>query len=79
MWRAIYQENCFGLSEAALEAARDGKGITRAQPLIGFSQLSEGWGTEMVRSGLVNDDLCEEKKLYYRVISGELRFRRTPN
>lgn len=34
----------------------------------GFSKLSEGWGTEMVKSS--SAETCEEKKLYYRVISG---------
>jgi hypothetical protein len=35
----------------------------------GYSKLSEGWGTEMVKSG--SDEMCEEKKVYYRVVSGE--------
>lgn len=62
VWRAIYEENCFGLSESAIEAARSGKippGRSLAQPL-GLSPLKQ---TEMI-------DLCEEKKLYYRLISG---------
>ncbi len=37
---------------------------------FGFSKLSEGWGTEM-KFGKREDELCEEKKVYYRVISGE--------
>ena len=55
VWRAIYEENCFGLSEAGAAAAP-----------IGFSKLSEGWGTEMVKQ----DEECEEKRVYYRIISG---------
>lgn len=34
---------------------------------VGLSKLHEGLGTEMISEG----DLCEEKKLYYRVVSGE--------
>lgn len=66
VWRAIYEENCFGLSEAALEAARSGKippGRSLAQPM-GLSAMQR---TDMIQEG----DLCEEKKLYYRLISGE--------
>ena len=61
VWRAIYEENCFGLSEASLSAG------TQPTPK-GLSSLSEGWGTEMVSS---DEGMCEEKKVYYRVISGE--------
>lgn len=38
------------------------------QAAWGFSKLSEGWGTEMVKTQ--EEDTCEEKRLYYRVISG---------
>lgn len=41
---------------------------------IGFSKLSEGWGTEMIKGAgrdSVRDDVCEEKRVYYRVISGQ--------
>ncbi|WWC65901.1 uncharacterized protein I303_108523 [Kwoniella dejecticola CBS 10117] len=104
VWRAIYEENCFGLSEASLSeyskstssnalspsgglggskkkeitnAVLGAGGISRSSgqgevPGWGFSKLSEGWGTEMVKSNLggADDGLCEEKKVYYRVISG---------
>jgi hypothetical protein len=88
VWRAIYEENCFGLSEAALSesSARGTSGRPKAGTLgsvltgavgmgqsgagVGFSKLSEGWGTEMVK-GSRDAELCEEKKVYYRVISGE--------
>ncbi|KAK4686050.1 hypothetical protein P7C73_g4084, partial [Tremellales sp. Uapishka_1] len=83
VWRAIYEENCFGLSEAAVEASSGNSvaasavvgagGISQPNPTggaggFGFSKLSEGWGTEMIKS--VEDAMCEEKKVYYRVISG---------
>ncbi|KIR31652.1 endoplasmic oxidoreductin 1 [Cryptococcus deuterogattii MMRL2647] len=98
VWRAIYEENCFGLSEASLSemskasvgisglgsmgksglasavvgaggVSRSSKGINGA-PGWGFSKLSEGWGTEMVKAPLNGEEMCEEKKIYYRVISG---------
>ncbi|WWC92854.1 uncharacterized protein L201_007815 [Kwoniella dendrophila CBS 6074] len=105
VWRAIYEENCFGLSEASLSeyaksqtssssssshisfskkkkmanAVLGAGGISKLSsgsdnvPGYGFSKLSEGWGTEMVKSPLgasSDSGMCEEKKVYYRVISG---------
>lgn len=66
VWKAIYQENCFGLSEAGLQPAQ-GQQVSRFSAAPGFSALSEGLGTEMVSAG---GDACEEKKIYYRIISG---------
>jgi ERO1-like protein alpha len=81
VWRAIYEENCFGLSEAAMDASTAGtmssssavnalKGAGAGG--FGFSKLSEGWGTEMIKGAgrSARDDVCEEKRIYYRVISG---------
>ncbi|CAK9782912.1 unnamed protein product [Cutaneotrichosporon oleaginosum] len=65
VWRAIYQENCFGLSESVIEAARKGKvvpGRSRAAGM-GLNPLQAGHAPQ-------DADLCEEKKLYYRLISG---------
>lgn len=64
VWKAIYQENCFGLSEAGI---KDTAQVSKFSPAPGFSALSEGLGTEMVTS---TGDTCEEKKIYYRIISG---------
>ena len=90
VWQAIYEENCFGLSEAAMDASKASKspGAGRLASSnagarshgVGFNKLNEGWGTEMVRGGLKADETCEEKKVYYRVISGEsplVRYRST--
>lgn len=66
VWKAIYEENCFGLSEAGLQQAQT-PGQSKFNPAPGFSALSEGLGTEMVSAG---GDTCEEKKIYYRIISG---------
>ena len=85
VWQAIYEENCFGLSEAAMDAARTGSssagdsnfgaltGSTTGPKKgggVGFSRLSEGWGTEMIKGAMQEEDMCEEKRVYYRVISG---------
>jgi len=37
----------------------------------GTSGLSHGWGTDMIKS-TTEGEMCEEKKVYYRVISGQL-------
>lgn len=107
VWRAIYEENCFGLSEASLSemskasvgisglgstgksglasAVVGAGGVSRSSkslngaPGWGFSKLSEGWGTEMVKAPLNGEEMCEEKKIYYRVISGELHFSEAVN
>jgi hypothetical protein len=48
----------------------DSPAAVASQPRWGFSKLSEGWGTEMVKSAQRQAEQCEEKKVYYRVISG---------
>lgn len=73
VWRAIYEENCFGLSEASLESGNTGS--SSAALVNPFGRLSEGFGTEMIKPGVAaldDGDMCEEKRVYYRVISGEL-------
>jgi hypothetical protein len=37
----------------------------------GVPGLSHGWGTDMIKS-TPEGEMCEEKKVYYRVISGQL-------
>lgn len=79
VWQTIYEENCFGLSEGALDSPNPSEKRTMASMAAGlggsspagFSRLSEGWGTEMIKSAS-ESEMCEEKKVYYRVISGEL-------
>jgi len=80
VWQTIYEENCFGLSEASLDTTQvsEKQGMAMA---AGFSSsslgsagapgLSHGWGTDMVKS-TPEGEMCEEKKVYYRVISGQL-------
>lgn len=83
VWRAIYEENCFGLSEAAMDASKAGGSSPASLASavsgagaggIGFSKLSEGWGTEMIKAkgrDMEGGEMCEEKRVYYRVISGK--------
>lgn len=68
IWRAIYQENCFGLSETSIAAAKSGRGRSHAPEGFG---LAAGMMHER-KHGLAPAEMCEEKKLYYRLISGEL-------
>jgi hypothetical protein len=60
VWRAIYEENCFGLSESswASEQSAALKSIPNTLTKI---------------SGSDSESLCLEKRVYYKVISGNLR------
>lgn len=69
VWRAIYEENCFGLSEASLESGKIASAGISSSSSNPFGRLSEGLGTEMIKAD--DTDMCEEKRVYYRVISGE--------
>ena len=75
VWKSIYEENCFGLSELSVSGASSGSSLASLSgPGLGASRpaggLSEGLGTEMRDGG---DDECVEKRAYYRIISGQLR------
>jgi ERO1-like protein beta len=56
VWRAIYEENCFGLSEYDIISGRSSAGL----PDTMNEHLGEG------------DEQCLEKRVYYKVISGML-------
>lgn len=45
-------------------------GMVGSSPALGFSKLSEGFGTDMIKSAS-EGEMCEEKKVYYRLISGQ--------
>lgn len=55
VWSAIYDENCFGISEdhTIHEAELESKGLSPTSTI-----------------GLDRDEECLEKKVFYRVISG---------
>ncbi|KAB5591061.1 Endoplasmic oxidoreductin 1 [Ceratobasidium theobromae] len=70
VWRSIYEENCFGLSESQ-SGRLGGLGVPASRPLSGVA----------VPPGLVSEDgdpkawdasgaTCLEKRVYYRIISG---------
>lgn len=83
VWRAIYEENCFGLTEkVGIEYDADGsldgaagKGITELKGGLGGQtgwaepRKQQGFGTDMRRTA-ARDEECLEKRIYYRIISG---------
>ncbi|TXT12971.1 hypothetical protein VHUM_01372 [Vanrija humicola] len=65
VWRAIYKENCFGLSEAGFASSAAGRGGKGAKEVLASAVVGAG-GISTPN----DNETCEEKKLYYRVISG---------
>ncbi|OCF43846.1 endoplasmic oxidoreductin 1 [Kwoniella heveanensis CBS 569] len=73
VWRAIYEENCFGLSEASLSELSKTSSSSSAANSLGIKGLDKGGlaSAVMVKAPLSGEgEMCEEKKVYYRVISG---------
>lgn len=62
VWRAIYEENCFGLSELNLLTGKSTTPVTLPDTL-----------SNVLRQSLDGEDIdgeCLEKKVYYKIISG---------
>jgi ERO1-like protein beta len=62
VWRAIYEENCFGLSELNLLTGKSAAFVTLPDTL-----------TDVLREPLDGEDTdgeCLEKRVYYKIISG---------
>lgn len=62
VWRAIYEENCFGLSEMNLLTGKSPASVSLPDTL-----------TDVLRApvnGEDTNDECLEKRVYYKVISG---------
>ncbi|KAG6378143.1 hypothetical protein JVT61DRAFT_13831 [Boletus reticuloceps] len=62
VWRAIYEENCFGLSELNLLTGKSAAPVTLPDTL-----------TNVLREPLDGEDTdeeCLEKRVYYKIISG---------
>ncbi|KAF5370868.1 hypothetical protein D9758_001902 [Tetrapyrgos nigripes] len=59
IWRSIYEENCFGLSEFALLSGKSPSAVTLPDSM-----------TDVLREDGVDNDQCLEKRVYYKVISG---------
>lgn len=86
VWRAIYEENCFGLTEkVGIEYDADGsldggagRGVTELKGGLGGQnswtepRKQQGFGTDMRRRA-ARDEECLEKRIYYRIISGKYR------
>jgi len=60
VWRSIYEENCFGLSELNLMAGKSPAPVSLPDTMI--EVLHE--------DGQESDPHCLEKRVYYKVISG---------
>jgi len=60
VWRAIYEENCFGLSELNLMTGKSPAPVSLPDTMV--EVLHE--------DGEVEDAHCLEKRVYYKVISG---------
>ncbi|KAF6761277.1 hypothetical protein DFP72DRAFT_842863 [Ephemerocybe angulata] len=60
VWRAIYEENCFGLTELNLMSAKSPSLVSLPDTMI--EPLHE--------DGVDSDSQCLEKRLYYKIISG---------
>ena len=60
IWRAIYDENCFGLAEYNLMATKSSSPVSLSDTLL-------------VGDENRHDTHCLEKRVYYKVISGVLK------
>jgi hypothetical protein len=61
VWRAIYEENCFDESESSLSKMSQ-SGVV----------LPDTMAEVLYMDGEIPHDQCLEKRVYYKVISGEL-------
>ena len=57
VWRSIYEENCFGLSDSGVMSGKSPVGITLPD-------------TMNEHLGDTDDEQCLEKRVYYKIISG---------
>jgi ERO1-like protein beta len=60
VWRSIYEENCFGLSELNLMSGKAPAAVSLADTMIEI----------LHDDGHDSDPHCLEKRVYYKVISG---------
>lgn len=61
IWSTIYSENCFGISELDLLAKPNNGNV---------SPVSSG--SDALTKGQEDEEQCLEKRVYYKIISGEL-------
>lgn len=62
IWRSIYEENCFGLSELNLMAGKSAAPVSLPDSM---SEAFSGEGNEIDHA-----EHCLEKRVYYKIISG---------
>lgn len=75
VWRAVYQENCFGYSGDDESAEYTHKGPESAQAQLanvfsGDRYAKQELGGEENRIALNKDQQCVEQRLFYRLLSG---------
>lgn len=63
IWRTIYEENCFGLSEFSLMDGKAPAAVTLPDTM-----------TDVLREDGAENEQCLEKRVYYKVISGKQSF-----
>jgi ERO1-like protein beta len=62
VWRSIYEENCFGLSELSLMKSKSPALVSLPDTMIEVLHENDHQG----------DSQCLEKRVYYKIISGIL-------
>ena len=70
VWSAIYEENCFGLSEDDFQANDLDADLLTTSP-SGFSPL--GLSPLIRQAQEAEKETCLEKRIYYRIVSGAAR------
>lgn len=63
VWSSIYDENCFGISELTLLTGADSPPLPVTLPDSMTDVLREDGGDD--------SEQCLEKRVYYKIISGE--------
>ncbi|QRW08041.1 endoplasmic oxidoreductin-1 [Ceratobasidium sp. AG-Ba] len=72
VWQAIYEENCFGLTETKQVGKLSGLGVPSSRPIEGIA-VPPGLTGDISESGTTWEAAgasCLEKRVYYRIISG---------
>ncbi|TBU56372.1 endoplasmic oxidoreductin [Dichomitus squalens] len=63
VWKAIYEENCFGLSELGLLSSSN-------SPNPGLASLPDSMSGALVADGTESSKECLEQRVYYKIVSG---------
>ena len=69
VWRSIYEENCFGLSELSLMKANSPSLVSLPDTMIDVLHENDQ----------DSDSQCLEKRVYYKLISGMLNLTMIPS